>query len=1082
MAILCAFSSSAGAFTDEEWQKLPSAWEGFQSWYYGEQKTGESTLSITSDDAVTGSAAYDDLRGSAIGLVNYGSSSGTNPSALTIKVENKSGTLSIDMTNNPHAGILIARTVQDRTAIWSGYPSLTIDGALNINGNVGGAAATDTGDFTTGIAVGVGELKVKGDLTIDLIGMNSQAQADREQIPEMNKPYKWAQYYGWTNLDGRRGGSSTESTFIETNRSYLLQGGIVTGLSDLAIEGDVDIHVSGKNGILGGWIQAPNTENWHQVPDAFQEMNTVVAGDTKIRAELENQSTAYGLFGIAIQRGETGTSNLPDQIDTQFGGDVSIELDGNGGTIVPVYSSSDSDDVKESTYRLETANAIGLYTYGAQINDVGDIDISVTGVKSASRVGGFELSQNSYLNAAQSTISIDVRGNGSDIGTLFGFYVMHNPDDWQTPEIKWNTVDNLKIQVDGDAEELLGLYVQGTHLSVNSADIAVHRSDASNLGKDDYAIRVDSGAFDQVLTINEDGTGAVHISGNLFVEANNSRLRARFGSGDYLVGSAWVDLYESLSTPALEDEFAQYGAGLWWEDIDLTFSNGAFWRVTGDSNVTNLALQSGGLIDLSGAEASSAGQFARTSAQAANRILDIRNFTGASLDQKASSGVFRVAVDLSQEDLTQQGGSLITVLGSVDEDQPYAQLEVLSTGVAGAERSRPLVLDSSDGHNLALELVSNSAAGRSVEIGAWLYELRSVTDEDGSIAAQFDAYFESREDFLDEYDGEYFTEQGDRYWYLERTGSTNPTTDDAVSVASFGLPIVQYLGHLSTLRDRLGDVRYKGENGAWARFVSSKDRINGIGGTAAKVDMHTLYAGVDSRLQNTDWTVGGLLRYSKADEEGRGLTRLDSDVESWGGSLYATWNGRKEADKTPYADFVLSFDRFDQDLDGTMADGVTGYKGSYKTWGLGASVELGYRYDFEDYPGWFMEPSAQLSYYRIDGKHFRLSNGMHLRQSDVDSLTGRVGLTAGRFWVENGRRTTELYAEFGLNHEFLGKQTIRANDASYSEELLGTRVYYGLGITKALSGTTDFWLQVSREEGDDYTREYEANAGIRWLF
>ena len=1070
IAILNACTSAYG-FTNEEWAAIPSNWDGYQSWVNGVATTGSQTIEIR-DDVIRSSSSYDDLRNAAIGLVNYGLKTGDYTSELSIQIDNPSKTLSIDMSGNPHAGILVARTVQDRVATWSGHPSLSIKGGgLDIYGDLKGATASDTGDFTAGIAIGVGEFSVEGDTKIELTGMNSQSQAERKPVPEMT--YKWAQYFGWTNLDGRRG-SGHESDLIETNRSYLLQGGLVTGLANLHFDGDVDIHVSGKNGILGGWIQAPNTENWHVVPEAFAEMTSFVKGNTIIHAELEEGANAYGLFGMAVQRGQMGSSNLPE-IAMTFDGDIDITLDGNGGTLSSVYE--DDDPLRESSYRLETANAIGLYTYGAGIHKTGDIGIRVTGVEEASSVGGFELAEYSSIQAAHATIDIDVSNNGSAIGRLFGFSARNNPDRFDTETIDWNTVGNLKVNVEGSADEILGLIVDGTYLSINSAEIVVTRQNGGD-SRNDYAVKLESSIFDSEVRINEGGQGVARITGNLFVEANNTRLKVNFGKGDYLVGNSWVDLYEEYSNTELDDYFGQFGPGLWYEDINLAFSEGASWQVTGDSNVTNLSLETGGMIDLSRTESeSTARQSNRFS-----RILDIRNFKGVSVEDKASAGIFQIDADLSQPPATQTG-SLIAVLGSVDAQKNYAQLQIRSSGIATAEYSRPLVLDSSDGRNLELELVENATTGRNVELGAWLYELRSVVDEDGTIAEAFDSYFENDETLVDEYGSEYFAEKGDRYWYLARTGKTNPTTDDVVSASSFGLQIAQYLGHLSTLRDRLGDVRYGAEEGAWVRAVGARDRIRGLGGSSHQVDSYTVYAGLDSRLKDSDWTVGGYLRAGKTDGEGRGLSSLQSDGESYGGSLYAAWNGRENEHCTPYADIVFSADRFSEDLSGFMADGLTAYEGGYDTWGWGASVEVGSRFNFIDYPGWFAEPSLQLSYYRINGRNFNLSNGLSLSQSDVDSLTGRIGLTGGRFWIENGRKTFELYGEIGLNHEFLGKQTISANDASYSDEVIGTRIYYGLGITKTLNDDgASFWLQLSREEGRDYTRQFEANAGIRWLF
>lgn len=77
-------------------------------------------------------------------------------------------------------------------------------------------------------------------------------------------------------------------------------------------------------------------------------------------------------------------------------------------------------------------------------------------------------------------------------------------------------------------------------------------------------------------------------------------------------------------------------------------------------------------------------------------------------------------------------------------------------------------------------------------------------------------------------------------------------------------------------------------------------------------------------------------------------------------------------------------------LDGTPVRGST----SGLTWG--ASVETGRQFVLAGTSGWFAEPQLQLSYLKVQGEDYALTNGMRIEEKNADSLTGRVGLVLGK--------------------------------------------------------------------------------------
>ena len=80
-------------------------------------------------------------------------------------------------------------------------------------------------------------------------------------------------------------------------------------------------------------------------------------------------------------------------------------------------------------------------------------------------------------------------------------------------------------------------------------------------------------------------------------------------------------------------------------------------------------------------------------------------------------------------------------------------------------------------------------------------------------------------------------------------------------------------------------------------------------------------------------------------------------------------------------------------------------KGKYHNWGFGLSAEVGRKFAGLGYDRtWFVEPQVQLSWYHVNGDGFHMDNGMRVKQNDADTLTGRLGLVAGRDLELEGNR------------------------------------------------------------------------------
>ena len=350
------------------------------------------------------------------------------------------------------------------------------------------------------------------------------------------------------------------------------------------------------------------------------------------------------------------------------------------------------------------------------------------------------------------------------------------------------------------------------------------------------------------------------------------------------------------------------------------------------------------------------------------------------------------------------------------------------------------------------------------------------------------------------------------YWYLKRgvspdTNPDNPTppapggddgpfTPAADTELSFaGSQRYLHWSDLQDLRKRLGEVRYGCQDGAWARGIFQKDLTDGTeGASGLKQTYYGVNFGFDHLINVSErqmsllglsFNVGRAKQRTRSNNNGRG------DTDRYGINGYATW----ALNSGEYADFVLSADYFKQDIS-TKANDIK-QTGKYNTFGLGASIEVGKQFSFESrdlswgpwYRHTWIEPQLQLSYYWLSGKKYKLSNkGLKVNIKDDDSLIGRAGLVIGTKWNygENygsiDKRFVQAYIKGGVKHDFLGNYKVSLNDQIFSKNIGKTTGYYGVGLDWQAAGSTRFYMQLEREHGNHYTKEYEVSVGMKYQF
>ena len=307
---------------------------------------------------------------------------------------------------------------------------------------------------------------------------------------------------------------------------------------------------------------------------------------------------------------------------------------------------------------------------------------------------------------------------------------------------------------------------------------------------------------------------------------------------------------------------------------------------------------------------------------------------------------------------------------------------------------------------------------------------------------------------------------------LSRSGKT------VLSVVGSGASVVQYLSSLADLHERTGELRMGADDGVYVLGRYEKGRFEPYSSVESRLRYTTVSFGTDKKI-NENWIVGTQLGLTDGDNRVEGDAGK-TDIHSFGGKVYLTWF-KEDA----YVDTVLTFNRHKQKIRANLVEGTTAHA-AYHNLGYGISSEGGIRFNFlknASGSAWFIEPQAQLSYYRLLGEDFSFSHGMKVKIDHSDSLNMRFGFSAGRsFNNPNGQSAGSLYVKAGVNHDFLGKTKIRMNEFDFKTRSLGTRFYFGVGGEYAFGNQWKAFAQIGGEHGNRLNVDLSCKAGLKYTF
>lgn len=310
-------------------------------------------------------------------------------------------------------------------------------------------------------------------------------------------------------------------------------------------------------------------------------------------------------------------------------------------------------------------------------------------------------------------------------------------------------------------------------------------------------------------------------------------------------------------------------------------------------------------------------------------------------------------------------------------------------------------------------------------------------------------------------------------WYLKKVEfiPSKPTTSvDAVD-ATQRLAFANWVED-DKLMQRMGDLRHEtnNEEGVWVRVKGGKYSGDGFS------NRHTMYQlGYDDVVKNTD----KLKRYQGVafsyDDGKNSFNRGSGKLKAKSIGFYST----DIRNKGHYLDLALKI--YDADSNFTVFD-TEGKKitGAFENSGISLSAEYGRKKYLDEH--WSIEPQAQLTLGYLGGARYTTSNGIHVSQSDPNSVLGRIGCN---FMYDMDEKNT-VYLKANWLHQFAGNYGVILTNGNDSLRIDNhdhdTWFEYGFGFACMIGKNNHLYADVERSTGGSLRKDWQWNAGMFWTF
>ncbi len=277
---------------------------------------------------------------------------------------------------------------------------------------------------------------------------------------------------------------------------------------------------------------------------------------------------------------------------------------------------------------------------------------------------------------------------------------------------------------------------------------------------------------------------------------------------------------------------------------------------------------------------------------------------------------------------------------------------------------------------------------------------------------------------------------------------------------------------MNSLNKRMGELRNStGEHGVWSRVYTGKIE----NGSKYDNDYQTYQVGYDKKytVNNGVMFVGGLVSYTDGETD---YALGHGENYSVGAGIYATWLNNDGQ----FADVVLKQSRLHNKFDVRSKDLDKSQSGDYNNWGTSLSGQYGRRFDSND--KFFVEPSVELTFGRVDDTTYTTNKGVDVHQDTMYSLVGSVGTAVGYKFSDKGN----VYARAAFVKEFQGDvDTEYERDGALertSEDLGDTWAEFGVGVNYRFIENMNVYVDIQKTGEATVDNKWQGNLGFRYEF
>lgn len=521
------------------------------------------------------------------------------------------------------------------------------------------------------------------------------------------------------------------------------------------------------------------------------------------------------------------------------------------------------------------------------------------------------------------------------------------------------------------------------------------------------------------IDINTDGGHAVRLTGDVYAERQGTINLTLAQEGSFLQGNVITKASGKNSTEGT---------------VNLTVSDGAAWQPVYDN-------RNGSFFDRSEYESG-----------------------------KVSSNAYQTTVNSIKTLTLQNGGLLDLTWDDPARSSAWRSMEIKKfTGQEGIARINSDIANNT-GDTIKIDEVKSEGASLGVQIG---YD--PATQKDYGTYTGLGQYAVLTGDGADNV-AVYgvTTESGARAYtpLFEGAKITGLNVAPSSNIRSAGNAVYSALqlgaAVSNHLQKRLGELRDGSESGVWARVYNGSAQNDSYDNI--KTDYKGVQGGYDRAFTENGGTgrIGGAFSYADSDVD---LARGGGSGRAYDFALYKTWQGARGH----YYDIVLHYGKADMDYHTT--DLSRHYqKASFDASTLGVTAEYGCRRMLAD--GWYWQPQAEVSWFRLGSADYTASNGMQVAQDSAVSLCGRLGIGVGRK-LRNG---THYYVTLSGVHEFDGEVGLHGDGASYRQDYGGSWGEFVLGVTAPIDKLWDGYASAERCFGGAAGNSWQLNAGVRLRF